>query len=68
MTLDEFTLGKAWLNQFPFIEQEVGRQLLRSLRLVSSTQFEMEVSCKVVELVNQRNNEKTNGEDAGQIL
>lgn len=57
MTLDEFTLGKAWLNQFPFIEQEVGRQLLRSLRLVSSTQFEMEVSCKVAELVNQRNNE-----------
>jgi hypothetical protein len=39
MTLDEFELGKAWLKQFPFVDREIGRQLLRSLRLVSHTQF-----------------------------
>lgn len=57
MTLDEFDLGKAWLDQFPFVEREVGRQLLRSLRLVSNTQFETAVSDKLIELVRQLGNE-----------
>ena len=57
MTLDEFDLGRAWLDQFPFVEGEVGRQLLRSLRLVSNTQFETGISNKVIELVGQLSNE-----------
>lgn len=47
MTLDEVESGKAWLAQFPFVEREIGRQLLRSLRLVSHTQFETGV-CNVL--------------------
>jgi hypothetical protein len=39
MTLDEFQLGDEWLRQFSFVDREIGRQLLRSLRLVSHTQF-----------------------------
>lgn len=48
MTLDETERGIRWLNQFPLIEREVGRQLLRSLRLVSHTAFESAIS-KVLE-------------------
>jgi hypothetical protein len=44
MTLDKFEVGNAWLERFPFIEREIGRQLLRSLRLVSHSQFETELS------------------------
>jgi hypothetical protein len=50
MTLDEFEIGKAWLKKFPFVEQEIGRQLLRSLRLVSHTQFETGVSNALLHL------------------
>jgi hypothetical protein len=57
MTLDEFELGKAWLDQFPFVEREVGRQLLRSLRLVSNTQFETAVSNKLIELFGELSSE-----------
>jgi hypothetical protein len=55
MTLDEFEVGKAWLEQFPFIEREIGRQLLRSLRLVSHTQFETGVSNSLIHLFAQLN-------------
>ncbi len=39
MTIDETAIGRTWLNQFPAVEREVGRQLVRSLRLVSHTTF-----------------------------
>ena len=48
MTLDETELGIQWLKQFPLVEREVGRQFLRSLRLVSHTAFESAIS-KVLE-------------------
>lgn len=50
MTLDEFDVSRAWLAQFPFIEREIGRQLVRSLRLVSHTQFETGVSNSLIDL------------------
>jgi hypothetical protein len=50
MTLDRFELGKAWLEQFPFVEREVGRQLLRSLRLVSHTKFEAGLGSELIRL------------------
>jgi hypothetical protein len=53
MTLDEFELGNAWLQQFPFVEREVGRQFLRSLRLVSHTRFETGLSNALLQLVEE---------------
>jgi len=50
MTLDDFEPGKAWLEQFPFLEREIGRQLLRSLRLVSHAQFETGVDDVLIQL------------------
>jgi hypothetical protein len=44
MTIDESQLGQTWLKQFPLVDQEVGRQLLRSLRLVSHTKFEVTIA------------------------
>lgn len=57
MTLDEFELGKAWLGQFSFLDQEIGRQLLRSLRMVSHQQFETGISNEVVRLLGDLNGE-----------
>ena len=57
MTLDDFELGKAWLEQFPFVEREIGRQLLRSLRLVSHTQFETGVSNVLIQLFGELRDE-----------
>ncbi len=51
MTLDESELGKAWLAQFPLIDQEIGRQLLRSLRLVSHLKFTTGIGQEVVRLL-----------------
>lgn len=48
MTLDETERGIQWLKQFSLIEREIGRQFLRSLRLVSHTAFESAIS-KVLE-------------------
>ena len=48
MTLDETERGIQWLKQFPLTEREIGRQFLRSLRLVSHTAFESAIS-KVLE-------------------
>lgn len=53
MTLDEFELGNEWLKQFPFVDREIGRQLLRSLRLVSHTQFETGVSDVLLQLIQE---------------
>lgn len=53
MTLDEFELGNDWLQQFPFVDREIGRQLLRSLRLVSHTQFETGVSDVLLQLIQE---------------
>ena len=44
MTLDETERGIQWLKQFPLVEREVGRQFLRSLRLISHTAFESAIS------------------------
>jgi hypothetical protein len=57
MTLDDFELGKAWLEQFPFVEREIGRQLLHSLRLVSHTQFETGVSNVLIQLFGELRDE-----------
>jgi hypothetical protein len=57
MTLDELELGKTWLKQFPYIDQEIGRQLLRSLRLVSHAQFETGISNSLKHLFKQLNGE-----------
>jgi hypothetical protein len=57
MTLDEFELGKAWLGQFSFLDQEIGRQMLRSLRLVSHREFETGISHEVTGLLNDLNGE-----------
>lgn len=55
--LDEFELGKAWLKQFSFVDREVGRQLLRSLRLVSNTLFETAVSNMLMNLFGELSSE-----------
>jgi putative protein kinase ArgK-like GTPase of G3E family len=39
VTLNKSDLGKAWLAQFPLLDQEIVRQLLRSLGLVSHLKF-----------------------------
>lgn len=57
MTLDESELGKAWLAQFPFLDQEIGRQLLRSLRLVSHQSFTTGISQEVDQLLKGLNGE-----------
>jgi hypothetical protein len=57
MTLDDFELGKAWLEQFPFVEREIGRQLLPSLRLVSHRQFETAVSNALIQLFGELRDE-----------
>lgn len=57
MTLDDLELGKAWLGQFSFVEREIGRQLLRSLRLVPHAQFETGVSKVLVQLFGELRDE-----------
>jgi hypothetical protein len=57
LALDRFELAKEWLEQFPFVEREVGRQLLRSLRLVSHTQFETGVSNQLIQLIGELGSE-----------
>ncbi len=57
MTLDEFELGKAWLQQFSFLDQEIGREMLRSLRLVSTREFQAGISGEVTRLLDDLNGE-----------
>lgn len=57
MTLDEFELGKAWLGQFTFLDQEMGRQMLRCLRLVSHREFLAGISHQVARLLDELNGE-----------
>lgn len=38
--LDEYSLSQKWLSQFPLVDQQIGRRLLRSLRLISNSDFE----------------------------
>ena len=57
MTLDEFDLGKAWLVQFSVLDQEIGRQMLRSLRLVSHREFVTGISHEVTKLLDDLNGE-----------
>jgi hypothetical protein len=57
MTLDEFELGKAWLGQFSVLDQEIGRQMLRSLRLVSHTAFQKGINHEVTKLLDDLNGE-----------
>jgi hypothetical protein len=72
MTIDESEVGKTWLNQFPLVEREIGRQLLRSLRLVSHTKLETAISQVLKELFEELSSENialfsviesSNGED-----
>jgi hypothetical protein len=57
MMLDDFELSKSWLKQFPFVEREIGRQFLRSLRLVSHAQFETAVSNVLIQLFGELRDE-----------
>jgi hypothetical protein len=57
MTIDESQVGKAWLSQFPIVEREVGRQLLKSLRLVSHTKFETAISKVLTDLFEELSGE-----------
>jgi len=41
--LDQIPAAENWLAQFPLVDREVGRQLLRSLRLISNSQFERDL-------------------------
>lgn len=38
--LDQIPMAEEWLAQFPLVDAQVARQLLRSLHLVSNSQFE----------------------------
>ncbi len=57
MTLDEFELGKAWLRQFSLLDQEIGRQMLRRLRLVSTREFRAGISREIIRLLDDLNGE-----------
>ena len=41
--LDQIPAAVDWLAQFPLVDKQVGRQLLRSLRLISNSQFERDL-------------------------
>src|ERR1700749_2939424 len=41
--IDQIPAAETWLAQFPLVDREVGRQLLRSLRLISNSQFERDL-------------------------
>lgn len=46
-TLEESARARSWLRQFETIDREVARQFLRSLRLVSESEFEREVLAQI---------------------
>jgi hypothetical protein len=41
--LDQNPAAQAWLSQFSAVDQQVGRQFLRSLRLISTSDFERDL-------------------------
>jgi hypothetical protein len=55
--LDEYSAADIWLKQFPIVQREVGRQLLRSLRLISHSEFERELDVVLERLTSERRTE-----------
>lgn len=55
--LDQLSVAEEWLDQFPLVDRQVGRQLLRSLNLVSHSQFERDLDEVLERLLHDLNGE-----------